>query len=365
MTSDSDVGTARSSYQHMAGAPQASRCLTEAQISVVIPLYNGRHYIRDALASVEEQSLVPIECIVVDDGSTDGSADVVADWRGKVKIRMLSQPNAGQSAARNAGAGEAEGELLAFLDQDDIWYTGHLEALAREFQEVPPGPPVGWAYHDCDQVDEGGELVIRSMLAGRGLGKHPKRSVAECIAEDMFVLPSASLIARSAFQAVGGFDERLSGYEDDDLFLRIFRRGYDNRFVPQSLSQWRVFTSSSSYTWRMARSRRIYFEKLVAEFGERALEGRRYLRELIAPRFLRRAWADYVASVACNDGSDAPALEELLFYAESLPLEQRMAWRAGGVLLAAAASFPGARSLGIAALERWRRSRPSGSGRAL
>jgi GT2 family glycosyltransferase len=76
-------------------------------------------------------------------------------------------------------------------------------------------------------MDIDGSMLIRSFLT-RLPTAHPKRSLIECLGQDMFVVPSASLISRKAFQAVGGFDESLSGYEDDDLFLRMFRAGYDN-----------------------------------------------------------------------------------------------------------------------------------------
>ncbi len=75
------------------------------------------------------------------------------------------------------------------------------------------------------EIDEHGDLMNRRVLDW-SVGSHPKRRLLSCLGEDMFILPSASLISRKAFEAVGGFDERLSGYEDDDLFLRLFRAGY-------------------------------------------------------------------------------------------------------------------------------------------
>ena len=84
----------------------------------------------------------------------------------------------------------------------------------------------------------------------------------------MFVLPGRSLISRKAFDAVGGFDERLSGYEDDDLFLRLFRAGYANVFLETALSKWRIYPGSSSYTDRMRRSRAIYAEKPFEEYKD-------------------------------------------------------------------------------------------------
>src|SRR4051794_37983015 len=103
----------------------------------------------------------------------------------------------------------------------------------------------------------------------------------------MFILPSASLISRQAFLAVGGFDERLSGYEDDDLFLRLFQAGFHHVFLPQSLSKWRIYQSSCSYSRRMAISRRIYFDLLIDRFPDNEALARSYVKDLIAPRFFR------------------------------------------------------------------------------
>jgi GT2 family glycosyltransferase len=84
----------------------------------------------------------------------------------------------------------------------------------------------------------------------------------------MFVLPSATVLSRTAFNAVGGFGERLSGYEDDDLFLRIFRAGFANVFIDRGVTRWRIHTGSAWYSARMGVSRMIYFRKLLAEFPD-------------------------------------------------------------------------------------------------
>ena len=106
-------------------------------------------------------------------------------------------------------------------------------------------------------------MVCRSFLKNLMPAVHPKQQLSDCIRENMFILPSASLISREAFSVSGGFDERLCGYEDDDLFLRIFRKGYDNVYIEKALSQWRIYPASSSYSPRFAQSRYIYCQKLT------------------------------------------------------------------------------------------------------
>src|SRR5262249_26969356 len=103
---------------------------------------------------------------------------------------------------------------------------------------------------------------------------------------NQYVLPSASLVSRSAFVAVGGFDETLSGYEDDDLFVRVFRAGFRHVYIDEPLSAWRIHSKSSSYTFRMARSRIQFAHKLLNMIPDDEERHRRYSRDCIAPRFI-------------------------------------------------------------------------------
>ncbi len=99
---------------------------TNPLISVIIPTYNAGHFLSDAIASVRLQAYEPLETIVVDDGSTDDTRSLMAEWP---EVRYLHQPNQGASAARNAGIAAATSDLLAFLDVDDLWTPDHLRLL--------------------------------------------------------------------------------------------------------------------------------------------------------------------------------------------------------------------------------------------
>jgi glycosyltransferase involved in cell wall biosynthesis len=101
--------------------------MTAPLISCVVPVFNGERYLGEALDSILAQTYRPLELLVVDDGSTDGTAALVTRYRDQ--IRPLFQPNAGQAAARNLGLSVARGEFVAFLDADDLW---HPEKLARQ-----------------------------------------------------------------------------------------------------------------------------------------------------------------------------------------------------------------------------------------
>ena len=117
----------------------------------------------------------------------------------------------------------------------------------------------------------------------------------------MYVLPSASLISRDAFEFIGGFDERLRGYEDDDLFIRLFHAGFTNRFVKKPLSGWRIHGGSTSYSPIMARSAMIYAEKLMNTFPDDVSRSRFYRRDLLTPRFTRAAIENYRFAVQSQD----------------------------------------------------------------
>jgi glycosyltransferase involved in cell wall biosynthesis len=293
------------------------------RIAVVIPLYNGAMYIEQTLDSVFRQTLTPAEIIVVNDGSIDDGAGVVIVERlaQSHPITLLHKTNGGQSSARNHGVRHSTSDLIAFLDQDDLWYRSHLEELAAPFKGERD-PPLGWVYSDLDEVDAGGFLVCRSLLQ-RVPGVHPKRDIIECLGADMYNLPSASLVSRAAFEAVGGFDEQLCGYEDDDLFMRMFRLGYDSIYLEKSLSQWRIHTKSTTYTPIFERSRNIYIRKLLGMFPDDKQRGRHYARDLIVPRFLNLVLDSYEAAVLRNDpAATATAWKEAVFlldYSSSVP----------------------------------------------
>jgi glycosyltransferase involved in cell wall biosynthesis len=270
-------------------------------IAVIIPLHNGARYIEMALHSVLGQSLRPDEIIVVDDGSVDGGPALATTLASQHPITLITKPNGGQSSARNFGVAHANTRLIAFLDQDDYWYANHLEKLIEPFR-AKQDIPVGWVYSDVDEIDHGGALVNRKFLRTMA-NEHPKVSLNACLANDMFILPSASLILREAFDRAGGFDERLMGYEDDDLFIRLFSLGFANVFIEQPLSQWRIHSTSASYSWRMSRSRMIYAEKLYARFPDDPIRRRFLGRDLIAPRMARAIIVQYELAVRRDDRS--------------------------------------------------------------
>src|SRR5690242_7245717 len=248
----------------------STRSRADDQLSVVavIPLYNGERYIAETLESVLAQTRMPNEIIVVNDGSKDDGSAIVEKFESR-GVRLLNKPNGGQGSARNLGVASSTSDLICFLDQDDLWYPNHVEVLLKAYKHAlasDQGRELGWAYGNLDEIDENGMFVSERFLDRLG-STHPKTSLEDCLSQDMFVLPGASVVSRAAFDAVGGFDEAFRGYEDDDLFLRIFRMGYRNIYLDKPVTQWRIYGGSTSYSPTMAASRVRYFHKLVDEFA--------------------------------------------------------------------------------------------------
>jgi glycosyltransferase involved in cell wall biosynthesis len=276
-------------------------CKIDKKISVVIPVYNGEKYIAKAIQSVVDQTLPPHEIIVVNDGSTDASAQVLADLVKKYPIQYYQKENGGQSSARNYGVRASQGDLIAFLDQDDVWYPNHLEELIKPFLENSY-PELGWVYSTIDEIGEDDELYRLDVLSYCD-ATHPKRSLAQCLSTDMFVIPSVTLVSKKAFNDVDGFDERLSGYEDDDLFLRIFTKGYRNVFIDKSLAQWRIHDKSCSWDRRMSRSRITYAKKLLDKYQDNFVRGFRYRTEIILQRFIHIILGELRRATLFNNNS--------------------------------------------------------------
>ena len=280
-------------------------------IAVVIPFYNGSAFIERALRSVVAQTLPAAEVVVVNDGSEPQEREFLHALQPRYGFTLIDQENGGQGAARNAGVAASSAPYICFLDQDDFYLEQHHRILA---QAIPPDEPRwGWVYADLWEADAEGRTVSHSVE--KSPGKHPKQNLFDMLRYDMFVLPSAALIRRAAFEAVGGFDTQFTGYEDDDLFLRIFRAGYTNHFVNRAVTVWCVHTASTSYSMRMARSRLKYFKKLAAAFPDEPRRNRSYLRDCLRPRFGPFIMSHALQSAMAGDENRAETRANLDEYA--------------------------------------------------
>ena len=261
-------------------------------VSVVIPFHNGSRWIERALESVENQTAKPNEVIVVNDGSSENESGFLVGLQQRFNFQILNQENSGQSAARNLGVSKATSDYICLLDQDDYYLPKHNQILLEtaDFED----PKFGFSYGDLWRSNEAGQILSHSSINVKI--KHPHTSLNTLVGKNMFIVPSATLISRTAFLAVGGFDPELRGFEDDDLFLRFFLAGYSNRFTPEAVTVWTINTSSTSFTESMARSRFIYFKKLLKTFPEGSVVGTYVFGQLMYKRFAYQFAGDVIES---------------------------------------------------------------------
>lgn len=179
-------------------------------ISVIIPTYNRGWVLKEAIDSVLSQDFDSFEMIVVDDGSTDNTPDVLGRYGDRITV--IPQSNRGVSAARNRGVREAKGDLIAFLDSDDLWLPGKLATQAAFFRSRPDA-----------LICQTEEIWIRNGRRVNPKHRHKKPSgwIFEPSLALCLVSPSAVMIRRELFEEMGGFDESLPACEDYDLWLRI------------------------------------------------------------------------------------------------------------------------------------------------
>lgn len=266
-------------------------------IAAIVPLYNGAAYIETAIRSVLDQERPADEIIIVDDGSTDNGPSLVeAMAAGNSKVRLLRKENGGQGSARNYGVAHCSSDLIALLDQDDYWYNDHLKELEQAFVDAKDSR-LAYVYSNLDRIDREGAIVQRGYLDYFKIEERPKRTLIGCLKNDMYILPSTTLISKSAFQSVNGFDDRLRGYEDDDLFLKFFCAGFKSAYIDKALSAWRIYAGSSSTSARMLVSAQIYYDRLIETFKNQTETRKNLVADVIAPRFAlasHRAFKYYV-----------------------------------------------------------------------
>lgn len=184
-------------------------------VSVVITAYNEEEYIAEALESVLEQTYRNVEIVVVDDGSTDATGEVVKAYGDAVQY--VWKENGGSASARNRGIRESQGAYVAFLDADDLWRPTKLEI---QMQQHAADPTLAWSYTDSYLVGASDETILyrRSQVQSC-----PDGEVLADLLLGNFIAPSMTVVRSDVLEAVGGFDEtplhRIS--EDWDLWLRI------------------------------------------------------------------------------------------------------------------------------------------------
>lgn len=209
-------------------------------ISVIIPVYNGEKTIIKTLKSVLTQTFSNIEIIIINDGSTDSTLEVISSIT-DIRIKILSYSNAGLAASRNRGISESTGKYISFIDADDLWTPDKLEVQLKALHQFPQA---AIAYSWTDYIDVNGKIL-----------RPGKRTVAngdvftQLLQSNILENGSNPLIISQVFDNIGGFDESLFAAEDWDMWLRL-AANYKFACVEKSQILYRVSASSMSTNLR-------------------------------------------------------------------------------------------------------------------
>ena len=192
---------------------------SQPEVSVILPTWNRATLVREAIESVVRQTFEDWELLVSDDGSTDGTAEIV-EGLGEVRVRVVKGGHTGRpSIVRNRGLREAKGRWVAFLDSDDRW---HREKLKQQLEAHRAAPDARWSYTGRRMIDGEGRVLPDDDFA-------PWRPLegwildALLVHEAMVALPTV-MVERALISDLGGFDESLAFSEDYDLWLRLAQR---------------------------------------------------------------------------------------------------------------------------------------------
>jgi glycosyltransferase involved in cell wall biosynthesis len=273
-------------------------------VSAIIPTYNYARFLPRAIESVLAQSYAPLECLVVDDGSTDDTPGVLERYRGR--IRSVRQEHRSPAAARNRGLRETTGELVAFLDADDWWDPPKIE---RQVEYLTRHPEVAAAGCGVRVVGAEGEPLHTSMEPEPSTScKENLRAIAT---RRLWVGGSMSgaVVRRRVLEEVGGLDEALTASEDRDLWLRI-AAAYPIANLQEVLATlcWHGTGFARNAALVERNSLKIY-EKVVAAWPD-AIDGR-----------TRRHWRANILADAAGEYADAGDLRKARRkYLESLLL---------------------------------------------
>ncbi len=288
---------------------------------VIIPAYNAAKFLPSALESVIAQTFDDWRIVLVDDGSTDNTAEVVAPYAERLgpKLRYIRKANGGLPAARNTAIRSSSAELLALLDADDVWMPSRLEESLKVFRGRPH---VGLSYGFISRIDAEGAIVDTFT----NVSKRPEGRIAKYIYMRTMNLPCPTVtFRRSAVEEVGYFDETMRATEDRDLWVRIAQK-FDVALVPQLIAQYRI--SPQAMTTDPARMLEAQLHFVAKHYGTPGC-GRQSRR--VALGWIYRQRAEALASRKELWAALGSALRALAYY----PFELNNLRTSGSLLLRA------------------------------
>ena len=251
------------------------------EVSIIIPTYNSAKYIPDAINSILNQTFKDYEIIIVDDGSTDNTREILNKYNSK--IRYIYQENKGPSAARNIGIKNAKGKYIAFLDADDIWLPDKLQRQMKLFANESS---VSFVYTSSYIMNENG-FILRKMQC---YNRSRRKILNELYLSKSIGNTSSTIIKKECFDKVGLFDETLTVAEDWDMWLRICQR-FRFKCIDEPLVMTREYEGSQSFFGVRNLENELDFIKKV--FSEKYLKTKFFLKRKAYSYCYRRAAIAY------------------------------------------------------------------------
>jgi GT2 family glycosyltransferase len=279
-------------------------------VSIVIPAFNQARFLGDAVRSALAQTHPWLEIIVVDDGSTDDTAEVLREFDGLGNVIVVRQANSGLPAARNRGLRESRGEFVCFLDSDDVLMDAHIATL---LEPLVADPGLSMAYCDVQFMDVDGN-PCGDFSVGRA-----RQTVTGDILESLLVggyfPPHAVLTRRAALDESGAFDVDLGGHADYELWLRLAAAGHSAHYVDARLARYRTYDGSMSRDRAHMRETRVAaLERVARRFPARMAAALSAVQELTSDLFSANAWVrgQWQTTLRALEHASAPAAWSLL-----------------------------------------------------
>ena len=296
--------------------------MTPALVSIVMPVHNGARYLRDAIESALAQDYTARELVIVDDGSTDETPSILESFGSR--IVHVRQANAGAAAARNAAIERARGELIAFLDADDLWLPHKLRTQVQYLQQHPEidlvashwrvqvddQPVMGIGHSDESASSTGGPAVASEWIYNELL--------MDCVVHTTTVVMRRRLVDR-----IGVFDLALRRGQDYDYWLRASRVTPIHR-LPEALSVYRLHETNSTWRPQPINYAATILERALRQWGRKGPDGRITPLHLMRRR-LSELWFSFGYQHA-NHGSRSIAVDAALRSLRAWPLYSKP-WR--------------------------------------
>ena len=271
--------------------------LEEPFVSVIMPAYNSRAYLAESIQSVLDQDYEALELIIVDDGSTDGTADLARQFG--ERVRVIEQQNSGPAAARNRGVKAARGELIAFIDSDDIWVPGKTRAQVDYLRSNPDvgvvfGRLIRWFANADGSFDPPPDSP--APAEGQVIVEEESGWIYPEMLLDSVIWIVSAMVRKSLWESLNGLDEALRIGEDYDFFIRASRLCRIDE-LDRLVAYYRIHNQSTTQVMRTENYECLVLMRAIERFGTASPDGRevskRLLRERLFKLFFNHGYRHY------------------------------------------------------------------------